>query len=78
MLWVMILTVVLKNGDVHTDMRWPLNNQMNNESECRKQADNEAGKLQLKIGSDNGVVLFNCLPIPFKDIKSVVNSEPSA
>lgn len=77
MLWIIVLTAVLQTGDVMTDIRWPLNNQMNSEAECRKQAEIEANNIQLKIGSDNGIVLYNCHSIPFKDIKAIVSAAPS-
>lgn len=74
MFWVMILTTVLTNGDVYTEVRWPTKTEMNSEAECNRQADIAAGEEQLKVGLNNGKVVYTCQSIPLKDIKNLVLS----
>ena len=60
MIWFVILTTVMNNGDVYAEVRFPTDLLYNNEQSC-----NDSGKTiiqdeQNKIGTNAGKVYFIC------------------
>lgn len=68
MMWFLILTVVMNNGDVYTDVRPATDPKYSNEQSC-----NDAGKIlvdqkQVEIGTNTGKVYFVCHSFSKEDI----------
>jgi hypothetical protein len=60
MIWFVILTIVMSNGDVYSEVRLASDPTYNNEQLC-----NEAGKIlveekQVEIGTTNGKAYYIC------------------
>lgn len=60
MFWFIVLTIVLNNGEVYTDIRPVTDPKYNNEKEC-----NDVGRIlvdqkQIEIGTNDGKVYYIC------------------
>ena len=72
MIWFIILTYVMANGDVYTEMYPATKVEYNNENDC-----NEVGKVlvdqkQIEIGTNAGKVYYVCQSINQKDLNEVM------
>lgn len=68
----MILVTVFANGDVKTELQWPLKPEYNGEASCAKNAEEAALALQTKLGSDNARVLWQCQSVGVKDLAKII------
>ena len=73
MIWFIILTTVMTNGDVYTDIRSAIDPKYNNEQSC-----NDVGKIlveekQTEVGTSNGKVYFICSSLSEKDFDKATN-----
>ena len=60
MLWFIILTTVMNNGDVYTDVRPATSPEYNNEQTCKEVGAVLVEQEQIKIGTNSGKVYFVC------------------
>lgn len=71
-LWIMVLVVILTNGDVKTELQWPLKPEYNSEASCNKNAELKANELLVKLGSNNARVFFQCQAVNVEDLAKMV------
>jgi hypothetical protein len=69
MIWFIILTVLMSDGTMYTDIHVANNPEYNNEKSC-----NEAGQImvdqkQLEIGTNTGTAYFICKAITEEEFK---------
>lgn len=74
MLWFIVLTTIMSNGDVYTEIRPATAPQYNTEKQC-----NEAGQVlvdqkQLEIGTNAGKAYFVCHSLSEKEITRVLGN----
>lgn len=72
MIWFIILTSVMTNGDVYTEVRPATKPEYNTEEQCI-----EAGKLiveakQIEIGTNSGKVYFVCQSFSSQEINKAL------
>ena len=77
MLWFIVLTMVMNNGDVFTEIRPATAPEYNTEQQC-----NEVGKVlvdqkQIEIGTNAGKAYFICHNLTLEEIKRVFNKSGS-
>ena len=72
MIWFIVLTTIMNNGDVYAEVQFPLDPKYNNEQSC-----NEAGQLlvdqkQMEIGTNAGKTYVICKAISPEEIKACI------
>lgn len=67
-LWVMVIVIILANGDVKTELQWPLKPEYNTEASCSSNADKAATALQVQLGSNNARVLWQCQGVKLDEL----------
>ena len=77
MIWFIILTTVMNNGDVYTDVRPATTPEYNNEQSC-----NAAGKIlvdqkQIEVGTSNGKTYYVCQVLSDDDIRAATGKSGS-
>ena len=81
-IWLLIMVVVgVANDDVkvQTDVRWPNDPGFNTEQLCNEAGKTLADKMQIEIGSNNGLVFWKCQSASLDEmIKGAVQSAPKA
>lgn len=60
MIWFIVLSVVMNNGEVYTQVHFPNSPEYNNEQTCNEAASAKADKLMSEIGTSNGKVYYVC------------------
>ena len=68
--WVLIIMVVLKNGQVYAVTQTANDPQYNNKSSCETAGQLKADQEQLKVGLDNGTTYFKCDEITADQIRA--------
>lgn len=77
MIWFIILTTVMTNGDVYTEVRPATAPEYNTEKQC-----NDAGQIlvdakQIEVGTNSGKVYFVCQNISEEQIDKVLKKSNS-
>ena len=60
MLWFIVLTTIMSNGDVYAEVQFPLDPQYNNESSCKEYGIAVVKQKQLELGTNSGKVYYIC------------------
>ena len=60
MIWFIVLTTIMSNGDVYAEVQFPLDPQYNNEQSCNESGNAIINQKQLEIGTNAGKVYFVC------------------
>jgi len=60
MLWFIVLTTIMSNGDVYAEVQFPLDPQYNNEKSCNESGAAIINQKQLEIGTNAGKVYYIC------------------
>lgn len=68
MIWFIILTTVMSNGDVYTEVQFPQKPEYNNEQQCNQSGDAIVNQKQLELGTNSGKVYYVCQSASFDEI----------
>jgi hypothetical protein len=60
MIWFIVLTTIMSNGDVYAEVQFPLDPQYNNEQSCNESGIAVVNQKQLELGTNSGKVLYTC------------------
>jgi hypothetical protein len=60
MIWFIVLTTIMSNGDVYAEVQFPLYPQYNNEKSCNESGIAVVNQKQLEIGTNAGKVYYIC------------------
>lgn len=60
MIWFIVLTTIMSNGDVYAEVQFPLDPQYNNEKSCNESGNAIINQKQLEIGTNAGKMYFIC------------------
>lgn len=67
-LWIMILVILLPDGNAKVELQWPLQKQSNTEASCKENAQKAAMAMQMQLGLDNARVLWQCQSVDMDDL----------
>lgn len=73
MIWLVILTTVMLDGSVYTEVRVPNSPKFNDEASCNVAGQAIVDQKQLEIGTKTGTVYFVCSPITKEQIDKATN-----
>ena len=60
MIWFIVLTTIMNNGDVYAEVQFPNSSEYNNEKSCNESGNAIINQKQLEIGTKSGTVYFIC------------------
>ena len=60
MIWFIVLTTIMSNGDVYAEVQFPLDPQYNNEQSCNESGIAVVNQKQLELGTNSGKVFYIC------------------
>ena len=60
MIWFIVLTTIMSNGDVYAEVQFPNSAEYNNEKSCNESGNAITNQKQLEIGTKAGTVYFIC------------------
>lgn len=77
MIWFIILTTIMTNGDVYTEIRPATSPEVNTEQQC-----NDAGKIiveqkQIELGTTNGKVYYVCQSLTEQEVNKATGKAGS-
>lgn len=77
MIWFIILTTVMTNGDVYTEVRPATAPEYNTEQQCKEAGQTLVDAKQVEIGTNSGKVYFVCDSIAEEQINKVLKKSNS-
>lgn len=77
MFWFIVLTTVMNNGEVYTEIRPATSPEYNNEQTCKEAGQLIVDQKQLEIGTTNGKAYFVCHSLDVNDIAKAVGKSGS-
>lgn len=72
-LWIMILVILLPDGNAKVELQWPLQKQFNTEASCNENGEKAALSRQMQLGLDNAKVLWQCQSVNMDDLGKVLS-----
>ena len=60
MIWFIVLTTIMSNGDVYSEVQFPLDPKYNDEKSCNEVGIAVVDQKQLELGTNSGKVLYIC------------------
>ena len=77
MLWLIVLTTVMNNGDVYAEVQFPLDPQYNNEQSCNESGSAIVNQKQLELGTNSGKVYYICQAVDSNSILKTIGKPGS-
>jgi hypothetical protein len=72
MFWIIVLNIVMNNGDVYTEIQYPKTPEYNNEKTCNEVGQVLVDQRQIEIGTNSGKAYFTCKSITVKEIDAAL------
>ena len=60
MIWFIVLTTIMSNGDVYSEVQFPLDPKYNDEKSCNEVGFAVVDQKQLELGTNSGKVFYIC------------------
>ena len=60
MIWFIVLTTIMSNGDVYAEVQFPNSSEYNNEKSCNESGIAVVNQKQLELGTNSGKVYYIC------------------
>ena len=76
--WYILLVIVMSDGRVVSDVRYPNTPDVNNEQSCNMAGEYLMEQEQMKIGTDSGKVFFQCKEITGEQIRAATTKGTGA
>lgn len=77
MIWFIVLTTIMSNGDVYAEVQFPLDPKYNNEKSCNESGNAIINQKQLEIGTKAGTVYFICQSVTSDTLLNVLGKTGS-
>ena len=72
MIWFIVLTTIMSNGDVYAEVQFPLDPKYNNEQSCNESGNAIINQKQLEIGTNAGKVYYICQSVTSDTLLNVL------
>jgi len=77
MIWFIVLTTIMSNGDVYTEIRPATSPEYNNEKTCMEVGQVFVDQKQIEIGTNSGKVYFVCHSMSVEQINKAAGKAGS-